>query len=42
VSHHIAELRRPHAAPEPTAAATIAEVVPAVAVAVIAATEIAA
>ena len=42
VSHHIAELRRPMVAPEPTTAETIAEVAPALAVAVIAASEIAA
>ena len=42
VSHHIAELRRPPNAPESTAAETIAEAAPAVAVAVIAATRIAA
>ena len=42
VSHHIAELRRPHAAPEPTAAGTVAGVVQAVAVAAIAAADIAA
>jgi hypothetical protein len=42
VSHHIAELRRPPTAPESTAAETIAEAAPAVAVAVIAATGIAA
>jgi hypothetical protein len=42
VTHHIAELKQPESAPEPTAAATIAEVVPAVGVAVLAATEIAA
>ena len=42
VTHHIAELRRPEAAPDLTTADTIAEVAPAVAVAVIAATAIAA
>ena len=42
VSHHIAELRRPQAVPELTTTETIAEVAPAIAVAVIAATEIAA
>ena len=42
VSHHIAELRRPDTAPEQTTAETIVEVAPAVAVAVIAAAEIAA
>lgn len=42
VSHHIAELKRPQAAPDLTTAEAIAEVAPAVAVAVIAATEIAA
>jgi hypothetical protein len=42
VTHHIAELKQPQRTPEPTAAATIAEVAPAVAVAVLAATEIAA
>ena len=42
VSHHITELRRLKAAPEPTTPATLAEVVPAVAEAVLAATEIAA
>ena len=45
VAHHIAELRRPHAAPDsaaPTTTDAIAEVAPAVAVAVIAASEIAA
>ena len=42
VSHHIAELRRPQQAPEPSTAATIAEVAPAIAMAVLAATEIAA
>src|SRR3954467_222408 len=44
VTHHIAEIRRPHT-PEstaPTATETIAEVAPALAVAVIAASEIAA
>jgi len=41
VSHHIAELRRPQSAPEPSTS-VIAEVAPAVAVAVIAATGIAA
>jgi hypothetical protein len=42
VSHHIAELRRPPNAPESTTAEAIAEAAPAVAVAVIAATGIAA
>jgi hypothetical protein len=42
VSHHIAELRRPPNAPESTTAETIAEAAPAIAVAVIAATGIAA
>ena len=45
VSHHMAELRRPQAAPEvstPTAAEAIVEVAPAVAVALIAASDIAA
>ena len=42
VSHHIAEIRRPQETPEPTTAETIAEMTPAVAVAMIAATEIAA
>ena len=42
VSHHITELRRLKASPEPTTPATLAEVVPAVAEAVLAATEIAA
>jgi hypothetical protein len=45
VAHHIAELRRPHETPDvasPTAAAAIAEVAPALAVAVIAASDIAA
>ena len=42
VSHHIAEIRRPLGTPEPTTAETIAEMAPAVAVAMIAATEIAA
>jgi hypothetical protein len=44
VAHHIAELRRPHASPEPDTSTTgaIAEVAPAVAVAVIAASELAA
>jgi hypothetical protein len=42
VSHHLAELRRPEKAPEPTTTETIVEVAPAVAVAVIAAAEIAA
>ena len=42
VSHHIAELRKPLAAPEQTTTETIAEVAPAVAVAMIAAAEIAA
>ena len=42
VTHHIAELRRPQPAPAPDAVATIAEVAPAVAVAMLAATEIAA
>ena len=45
VAHHIAELRRPHLTPEAAAATTtdtIAEVAPALAVAVIAASEIAA
>jgi hypothetical protein len=41
VSHHIAELRRRHAAPEPSMSATLAEVAP-VAVAMIAATGVAA
>jgi hypothetical protein len=41
VTHHIAELRQPAASPEP-AAATIAEVAPAVAVAMIAARDLAA
>jgi hypothetical protein len=41
VSHHMAELRRPQAAPEPSIAGTLAEVTP-VAVAVIAATGVAA
>ena len=45
VSHHIAELRRPHVTPDTdttTTAEAIAQVAPAVAVAVIAASEIAA
>ena len=42
VAHHIAELRRPQETPEPTTAETIVEVAPAVAVAMIAASEIAA
>jgi hypothetical protein len=42
VSHHIAELRRPLNAPESTTVEAIAEAAPAVAVAVIAATGIAA
>jgi hypothetical protein len=42
VSHHIAELRRPPDAPESSAVEAIAEAAPAVAVAVIAATGIAA
>jgi hypothetical protein len=42
VSHHIAELRRPPNAPESTTAEAITEATPAVAVAVIAATGIAA
>jgi hypothetical protein len=44
VTHHIAELRQPQASPDPAgaAAATIADVAPAVAVAVIAAADIAA
>jgi hypothetical protein len=42
VMHHIAELREPDAPPVQTAAQAIADVAPAVAVAVIAATEIAA
>ena len=42
VAHHIAELRRPEVVPDLTTAETIAEVAPAVVVAVIAATEIAA
>jgi hypothetical protein len=44
VAHHIAELRRLHVAPDsvPTTAEAIAEVAPAVAVAVIAASDIAA
>ena len=37
VSHHIAELRRPQAVPEPSTSATLAQVAP-VAVAIIAAT----
>jgi hypothetical protein len=42
VTHHIAELKQPLASPEPTAATTIAEVAPAVAVAMIAARDLAA
>jgi hypothetical protein len=42
VSHHIAELRRPNPAPEPAATATVAEVVQAVTVVMIAANDIAA
>jgi hypothetical protein len=42
VTHHIAELRQPPQAPELTTADAIAEIAPAVAVAVIAAAEIAA
>jgi hypothetical protein len=42
VTHHIAELRQPPASPQPTAAETIADVAPAVAVAVLAAADIAA
>jgi hypothetical protein len=42
VSHHIAELRKPEVAPELTTTETIVEVAPAVAVALIAAAEIAA
>jgi hypothetical protein len=42
VSHHIAELRRPVPAPELTTTETIVEVIPAAAVAMIAAAEIAA
>jgi hypothetical protein len=42
VSHHIAEIRRPQAAPDPAVTAAIVEVAPAVVVAVIAATDIAA
>jgi hypothetical protein len=42
VTHHIAELRQPLASPEPAATSTIAEVAPAVAVAMIAARDLAA
>ena len=42
VAHHAAELKRPDAAPAPPPSAALANVAPAVAVAVIAATEIAA
>ena len=42
VAHHFAELRQPQTAPVPSATAAIAEVAPAVAVAVIAAADIAA
>ena len=42
VAHHIAELRRPRAMPEPVSMPAIAEIAPAVAVAVIATTDIAA
>lgn len=42
VSHHIAELRKPEATPDLTTTETVAEVTPAVAVALIAAAEIAA
>src|SRR5215217_6146100 len=42
VTHHIAELRQPQPAPDETAATTLVEVAPAVAVAVLAATDIAA
>jgi hypothetical protein len=42
VSHHIAELRRPNSAPEPAAGATVADVAQVVAVAMIAANDIAA
>jgi hypothetical protein len=42
VSHHLAELRRSEAPPEPTATETAVEIAPAVAVAVIAAANIAA
>jgi hypothetical protein len=42
VSHHIAELRRPPKVPESTTAQNIAEVAPAIAVAVLGATDIAA
>lgn len=42
VAHHIAELRRTVASPNSTTAETIAEVAPAIAVAMLAATDIAA
>lgn len=42
VSHHMAELRRPESAPDATAAGAIAGVAPAVAIAVLAASDIAA
>jgi len=42
VSHHIAELRKPEATPDLTTIETVAEVAPAVAVAVIAAADLAA
>jgi hypothetical protein len=42
VTHHIAELRRPQPAPEPTMTAAIAEVAAPVAVVVVAAADIAA
>jgi hypothetical protein len=42
VSHHMAELRRAEAPPEPTATEAVVDVAPAVAVAVIAAADIAA
>jgi len=42
VAHHMAELRHPHVGPEPASMPPAAEIAPAVAVAVIAATDIAA
>jgi hypothetical protein len=42
VSHHIAELRKPEGTPVPTTAGAIAEAAPAIAVAVIAAADLAA